>query len=461
MATAEAVRPVHGHFEWNEQSKCLEFISKDSHGHGYYDKKRRSKGHFDIGHANLKSKTTKAVKAPSIYGFSSVPRGNPGIVSSRLTGQIGGQGGSPKFGGIWHGGSSNDVTLHNVKSVAMDLLAEERAAKRTKVSAAFINLVSTQQFDNFLVTLLRYFNCFYVGLEQERHPHKTTYLEPSKAEVKALAETQQRLVVTKRRLGQAYCVIVLGLGLEKHHHMGCGKQRVSSTHRDKHMFEDMYTFCTLLIWVTYRRKEYVRVHQEMGDMLRSAVFNPANRKVKPVNNDNVKKTVKKPLGRKQAMQKPIAARIQDLLSAELPKLEKLTPAQHRRFAGKRPALMKAIHQRSSALVSLLPLPKEDASHLFGGKIPSEKSLTEIKEDSDGMFLLQHQSILPAEKLGIIGEPMEMFNPENLQPKNTDSDEEDSDSLDGDSHALPNNKPTQSDLSRHSATSRATTEDGEH
>lgn len=41
------------------------------------------------------------------------------------------------------------------------------------------------------------------------------------------------------------------------------------------MFEDLYLFCTYVIWVTFRRKEWERVKVEVGNMLRSKAFNPA------------------------------------------------------------------------------------------------------------------------------------------------------------------------------------------
>lgn len=41
------------------------------------------------------------------------------------------------------------------------------------------------------------------------------------------------------------------------------------------MYEDLYLYCTFVVWITFRRKELERVKIEMGNMLRSEVFNPA------------------------------------------------------------------------------------------------------------------------------------------------------------------------------------------
>lgn len=41
------------------------------------------------------------------------------------------------------------------------------------------------------------------------------------------------------------------------------------------MYEDFYLFCTYVVWITFNRKNLDRVKIEVGNMLRSSVFNPA------------------------------------------------------------------------------------------------------------------------------------------------------------------------------------------
>lgn len=47
--------------------------------------------------------------------------------------------------------------------------------------------------------------------------------EPSLAERKALATAVGKQEAAQRLLGQCYCTLVLGLGLQDKHHMGCGR----------------------------------------------------------------------------------------------------------------------------------------------------------------------------------------------------------------------------------------------
>ena len=49
------------------------------------------------------------------------------------------------------------------------------------------------------------------------------FSEPSLSEKKAYADSLVKLEEAQRYLGQAYCVLVLGLGLEPQHHMSCGQ----------------------------------------------------------------------------------------------------------------------------------------------------------------------------------------------------------------------------------------------
>ena len=47
--------------------------------------------------------------------------------------------------------------------------------------------------------------------------------EPSLAEKKAYEDACAKLGIAQKQLGQAYCILVLGLGLEQQHHMACGQ----------------------------------------------------------------------------------------------------------------------------------------------------------------------------------------------------------------------------------------------
>lgn len=402
---------MQGHYCWNEQAQDLEFI-----------------------------KTSRGGKSPTSFTLSMRNKEHDArrMAATKVNISLlaGGLKESPQIGGI----DSSYVTVMDVKNVAMDLV-EADALKEglLPVSTSFREVIATNHFDSFLITLLRYFKCFFANIHLQ-NSSKSKFLQPSKAELRAVVETEQQLLETKRQVGQAYCALILGIGLETTHHMGCGSLRVSSTHQDKRMFENVYLFCVMFIWVSFRRQEYQKVCTEMGDMLRSKPFNPAN---------------KKPL----VFQK---TRIDaDAIKAKKPVVSNFSKTNR---LDKRPAIMTVIHQRSNALSSLLPLPREKSNYLFkpfsSNNIKKNMSSSKKQEMLSFDSLLKHHELEDQEIVGIIGESMDLFNIDDLTPKNTEADEDDS-KRDNGSVALgggstpPSNRRN---MSRHSGFSRITTED---
>lgn len=397
---------LQGHYCWNEQSQELEFI-----------------------------RTSRGGKSPTSFALSMRNKEYDArrLAATKVNASVltGGLKESPQIGGI----DSSYITITDVKNVALDLVEADASAEGLPVSSSFREVIATNHFDNFLITLLRYFKCFFASIHQQNNS-KSKFLQPSKAELKAVVETEQQLLETKRQVGQAYCALILGIGLETTHHMGCGSLRVSSTHQDKRMFENIYLFCVMFIWVSFKRQEFDRVRSEVGDMLRSKPFNPAN---------------KKPLVFKKTK-----------LDGDFNPKRSNTKIVSKDRSEKRPAIMTVIHQRSTALSSLLPLPKEKSRYLFqpfaSNNIKKSQSATNQQESLSFDSLLKQHELENNEVVGIIGEPMDLFNIDDLTPKNTESDEDDSKRENG-SVTIPSNTPSnRRNISRHSGISRITTED---
>ena len=49
------------------------------------------------------------------------------------------------------------------------------------------------------------------------------YSEPSLREKAYFEDLCAKLAAAQKLLGSAYCVLVLGVGMDKHHHMACGR----------------------------------------------------------------------------------------------------------------------------------------------------------------------------------------------------------------------------------------------
>ncbi|XP_015769098.1 PREDICTED: protein phosphatase 1 regulatory subunit 36-like [Acropora digitifera] len=216
------------------------------------------------------------------------------------------------------------VTLEDVKSVALDSIPDGHHLPST-----FQECYSSEQFDEFQLAILNYFDAFFETMAIENKP-KPMAVEPSLVERKALATAISKQEAAQRLLGQSYCTLVLGLGLEDKHHLACGRQRNSDTNRDRDLFEALYKgrknnqYYFIIIIIIFSLQ--IR-------MFRSHTFNPA--------------------GRPQAIEEVYAIdRLKD--STKKP----LTPAEYRRLKPKRPPIKSIIGQRSPVLVSLLPTSQE-------------------------------------------------------------------------------------------------------
>lgn len=156
-------------------------------------------------------------------------------------------------------------------------------------------------------------------------------------------------------------------------------------------------------------------------MLRSDTFNPAIR-VKNAPEEKEKDTEKKE--EKSGDGKK-----------EIKVEKKITPAQYRRLHPKRPAIKSIIHQRSPAVVAILPSPKEEAHWLFKTRRPlSPNSLGKIgheeeEEEEDPnktCFIIDKRNF----KIGILGEPLSQYNPVTLSPLGAENEDEDNEGEEG-------------------------------
>ena len=85
-----------------------------------------------------------------------------------------------------------------------------------KECVIFLLILPSIQFVNRMCCLL----CIFVLYS---HHIELSFSEPSLAEKKFYADLCEKLEGAQKLLGQAYCVLVLGIGMEYHHHMACGQ----------------------------------------------------------------------------------------------------------------------------------------------------------------------------------------------------------------------------------------------
>lgn len=392
---------------WKDDTNTLEPVStipgsidKGANFHLAANKSKRSKGGLGIHFQDLNKKNdrgTPSVMSKNYGAAGTTSRRGQAYLLLQRAGNV--KGSSPRPSIKEH----DTVTLDDVKSVALDSMPDV-----DMLPSAFQECYSSEQFDEFQLAILNYFDAFFERMAIENKP-KPMAVEPSLAEKKALATAVSKQEAAQRLLGQCYCTLVLGLGLEDKHHMGCGRQRSSDTSRDREMYEALYTFAAFVTYITFRRQHLDLIQKELGRMFRSDTFNPA--------------------GRPKAIEEVYALdRLKD--STKHP----LTPAEYRRLKPKRPPIKSIINQRSPVLVSLLPTSKEASPWFLDRTKALPLSESDIPREEEKLDL--HLEM----KVGIIGEPMSGFNRLTLAPFGEEHEEETGDEDESRRSSVPGDAP---------------------
>ncbi|ELK32990.1 hypothetical protein MDA_GLEAN10010928 [Myotis davidii] len=135
-------------------------------------------------------------------------------------------------------GQKGNVTLNDVKFVALLLLQESEMQRLCSFSTFMRGLVEKKEMELVL----------------------------------------SKLEAAQKYLAQKYCVLVLGLGMPDKHHMCCGKEKISNTQKDWKFFESFFTFCAYVAWIVFRRQHFQEIEEEIGRLFRSNMFNIPRRK---------------------------------------------------------------------------------------------------------------------------------------------------------------------------------------
>ncbi|XP_054571969.1 protein phosphatase 1 regulatory subunit 36 isoform X4 [Eptesicus fuscus] len=113
--------------------------------------------------------------------------------------------------------------------------------------------------------------------EMQRICSFTTFMR-GLVEKKEMELVLTKLEAAQKYLAQKYCVLVLGLGMPDKHHMCCGREKISNTQKDWKFFESFYTFCAYVAWIVFRRQHFSEIEEEIGRLFRTNMFNIPRRK---------------------------------------------------------------------------------------------------------------------------------------------------------------------------------------
>ncbi|XP_040188129.1 protein phosphatase 1 regulatory subunit 36 isoform X2 [Rana temporaria] len=328
---------------------------------------------------------------------------------------------SPRLGRI---PDNRCVTLDDAKGVALNMLEEQER----NCIASFSLGARNHLLNDFLMALLNYLSCF---LEKHSDKNPKSLMPRMIILEKDEADLKMRTEIALKHFAHMYCILVLGEGVSDQHQLGCGS-RASFSKQEWIFYESLYNYTIKVAWVVFRRRELNLIQEEVGRLLRSNTFNPALRK-----QDAPSEPSKNLSGRRTSKKRAVYAEKGKILA-------------------KRPAIHDIVTQRSPALTSLIPSPKEKAQYLFQQhELHPKGSAGTI----DVNTWLESSSAISTLRIGILGEPLKQFNRHSLLPIGDEDDEEqemqEKKNM-ASSHSGPHS-PTRPATGRHSLVSRATTE----
>ncbi|XP_042604087.1 protein phosphatase 1 regulatory subunit 36 [Cyprinus carpio] len=362
--------PSSGRWDWNDETKTLEFIRFEAKEEVKEKKKTNTSKSQGQSRKPLEKWQTNTVRPAQLEAFKT------SIKHSQM----------------------DCVTIQDVKLAAVCLLHKN---DRFPIPPRFLSMLKSKELDELLANLLLYFSCYFEKRALEEKPSFViagpSLLSDSETQMTAKLELAQRQL--------AVCYFRLQLKLLPHQHQISDRIRMSlnaSIDRDMQLNECLLSFYSYAAWVTFERRGLKGIRMEIGRLFGSNMFNPALNESKKGSKDqeSSQKSQSKVLNSRQTS-------LSNWKSNRLPPMNKI------------------ITQRSPLMVSLLPTPQEKAPHLFerfrGPKVPStedcdsEAVMEELKE--------QLKEQLKSLSFGILGKPLSQFSSETLKPQEGPSEEE--------------------------------------
>ncbi|XP_043077631.1 protein phosphatase 1 regulatory subunit 36 [Puntigrus tetrazona] len=363
--------PSPGRWDWNDETKTLEFIRFEAKGEVKEKKKKtKTSKSQEQSRKPLEKWQKNMVRPAQLDAFKA------SIKSSQM----------------------ECVTIQDIKLAAVCLLNKNDGFP---IPPRFLSLLKSRELDELLANLLLYFSCFFERKALEEIPTFViagpSLLGDSETQMTAKLELAQKQL--------AVCYFRLQLKLLPHQHQISDRIRMSlnaSIDRDMQLNECLHSFYSYAAWVTFERRGLKAVRTEIGRLFGSNMFSPALNESKEGQKDqeSSQKSQSKFLNSRQTS-------LNNWKSSRLPPLNKI------------------ITQRSPLMISLMPTPQEKAPHLFersrGPKVPS----TEDRDSEAVMEAVKKQleERLKSLSFGILGKPLSQFSSETLKPQGGPSEEE--------------------------------------
>ncbi|XP_030003850.1 protein phosphatase 1 regulatory subunit 36 isoform X2 [Sphaeramia orbicularis] len=287
------------------------------------------------------------------------------------------------------------VTIDDVKQVAVSLLQENYPIP---IPSCFLTILKSKALDEVLSSLLWYMSCFFEHKSLENKPNPLMVLDNRK-ENQIMAQSLAIKDHAQKKLAVCYFTLIMDLEMGQHQHISFHKGRMSSDSTEWLLQACLYTFFCYVAWVTFGRKDLKDIHEEVGRLLYSDIFNTAVRN----RNDGYSRRTSNVING--------SAKV----TGADPKETGWNSTLKQRSSHRRPALNSVVNQCSPLMVSLLPSPKEQSPHLFlRSRVRSEKVLQAKNCETQALKEVLNQQATTT-SIGILGRPLKQLNPTTLIP----------------------------------------------
>ncbi|KAJ8920497.1 hypothetical protein NQ315_005366 [Exocentrus adspersus] len=166
------------------------------------------------------------------------------------------------------------VTIQDIKDVAIF------SCQASTISPEFISFFHSQAIDQFLRSLIIYFQYYFQiwnSLQQRRKEAKRKLRQP----IVTVLENHIRddLADMRSMVSRDYAVILMGIGdAKKFHHMN-NRNNESLSDRDRRLHEQLIVMSIRVVWIGLCRRYLTLIEKEMNRLLRTNLFSPFEHKL--------------------------------------------------------------------------------------------------------------------------------------------------------------------------------------
>ncbi|KAJ8936898.1 hypothetical protein NQ318_010925 [Aromia moschata] len=166
------------------------------------------------------------------------------------------------------------VTIQDVKDVAL------YTCKVSLLSPEFVNYFHTKSMDDFLRSLIIYFQYYFQVWNKMQLRRKEAARKLRRPIVTDLENVvRDDLSDLRSMVSRNYAIMLLGYGDARPYHHMANKNKESLSDKDRRLFETLMILTTRVIWIALFRKYITLIEKELNRLLRTNTFSPYEHRI--------------------------------------------------------------------------------------------------------------------------------------------------------------------------------------